>query len=313
MRRPFAVLLALGVLAACSASDGNARAKGSPVTRVPAAGRFERPPELVGEPCGFEVTAADVWILSCSGVLLRIPKTGGASTAQSLGGEVLSLDGLRRGNEDALVALLWAAKRRGTVVPIATAAGTLGTAIDAGGSAPVSAAPAGATLWVGLVDGRLIAIRDGEAREAARTAPLMWVVAEGATLWTIDENGDAAERNGADGAVRSTANAVVPEPIAAAAAFGALWTANPSRVVRIEEGSTTPRAVGVSGTVNAIEPCAGAVWLSQPDFGLRSVAPDRVVTSALPLAVAPRYLACDGELLWVLAEDGRLGSIRTSS
>ncbi|MGH2725975.1 MAG: hypothetical protein ACRDKS_03260 [Actinomycetota bacterium] len=316
MRRPIVFLVALGLLGACSGASGNGTADGAPSAgSSPVAGRFSRPGAFAGEPCGLEATAADVWILTCSGTLLQVPKAGGAGRAQTIGGEVLALDGLRRGSEDSLLALVWIRTRPATggkVVPIAPADGTLGAPLDVGSSPPMSAAQTGDTLWVGMTDGRLVAIRDGTLREASRSAALMWVVADGDTLWTIDENGDAAQRDASDGDVRATATGAVPEPIAAAAAFGALWAANPARLVRIADGTTTPRAVGVSGTVNAIEPCGGAVWLSQPDFGLRSVAPDGTVTASVRLGVAPRYLACDGSLLWVLAEDGRLGSIRTT-
>ncbi len=315
MKRLVATLIALSLIGGCSGAAGNNEAGGKQSAGPGlAAGGFSRPASFAGEPCGLEATARDVWILSCSGTLLRIPKAGGAGVSQHAGGEVLALDGLQAGSDGSLWVLVWNRKGRargGKVVPVEPD-GTLGVAIDAGASAPMSAAPAGGGLWVAMVDGRLLELRDGSVREAAKGAPLMWAVADGDALWIIDENGDAALRDTSDGAARATAAGAAPEPIAAAAAFGALWVATPAKVVRIEAATTTPRAVAVRGTVNAIEPCGGAVWLSQPDFGLRSLAPDGGVVAALRLGVAPRYLACDGTLLWVLAEDGRLGSIRAA-
>jgi len=69
--------------------------------------------------------------------------------------------------------------------------------------------------------------------------------------------------------------------------------------------------VSVTGTVNNIELCGGQLWLSQPDFGLRSLDAGAKVVRSIRLEVAPSYLLCDAGRLWVLSQDGKLGSIAT--
>lgn len=314
MRR-VVVAVIVGLLAGCSSS-----APARPVTSSPApsleAGAFTRPRVPTGEPCGLEASGDHLWILGCSGTLSQISKRGAAGRTLKLGGEVVSLDGLVPGAADGLWALISTRTprtRNGKTVSIDVGSGALGPTLGLGGSVPMSAAAGDGGLWVGMLDGRLLLIRGGSASVIANTAPLVWVRAEASALWTISETGDATLRDAATGAARSTYGAIAPEPIAAAAAFGSLWAATPSKVVRLDPASGRVRALDVDGTVNGIEPCGGRLWLSQPDFGVRSLTSDGAVATALRLDVAPRYLACDGPVLWVLSEDGRIGSIRIAS
>ncbi|MGH2726883.1 MAG: hypothetical protein ACRDKS_07880, partial [Actinomycetota bacterium] len=63
MRRPLTLLVALGLLGACSGGSGNGTGDGTPFAgSTPVVGRFERPGAFAGEPCGLEATAGDVWI-----------------------------------------------------------------------------------------------------------------------------------------------------------------------------------------------------------------------------------------------------------
>lgn len=312
MRRRVAALLALSLLAGCSGSAGPQRPARSPTT-VPRAGSFARPASMMGEPCGLEVSEEDLWVLACSGTLLRIPKVAGAVRAKHLGGEVLSLDGLVRGSEATLWALVSARAartRRGMLVPIDLRSGDLGRPVSVGASVPMSTAEAGGRLWAGMLDGRLLEISAGSVRAIATGGPLRWVLADRSGFWTIAEDGTVAFRDPATGAVLTTFAGIVPDPISAAAAFGSLWGSASSGVKRLDRVTGVVREIGVDGTVNGIEPCGGTVWLSQPDFGLRSLDPDGVVAASVALDVASRYLACDGRLLWVLTEDGRIGSVR---
>ena len=317
MKRLVAALLALGVLAGCSTSNSKpARPPASSPAFTPQAGAFTRPAAFAGEPCGLEVSEDHLWILTCSGTLFQISKRGAGSRTAHLGGEVLSLDGLVRGSAGRLWALLSARTahtRKGKVVAIDPGSGGPGSTVDVGGSVPMSAADGDGGLWVGMLDGRLLAIRGGSANVIETAEPLLWVRTEGSALWTISENGVATLRDPATGAARSTYAGVAPEPIAATAAFGSLWAATPSAVVRLDPATGTTHALDVDGTVNGIELCAGHLWLSQPDFGVRALTSGGDVASALRLEVAPRYLACDGSVLWVLSEDGRIGSIRIAS
>jgi hypothetical protein len=313
MKPILVVLVALATLAGCSPTN-DARPIASPAA-TPSAGDFTRPAVLSGEPCGLEATKDHLWILSCSGTLFQISKRGPGSRATHLGGEVLSLDGLVRGSAGRLWALIsrrTAGTRNGTVVAIDPASGEIRATVDAGRSVPMSAADGGGGLWVGMLDGRLLAVRDGSANVIASAEPLVWVRTETSSLWTISESGEATLRDPATGAARATYAGIAPETIAAAAAFGALWAANPFTVVRLEPATGTT-SLDVGGTVNGIEPCGEQLWLSQADFGVRSLTSRGKVGAALRLEVAPRYLACDGSVLWVLSEDGRIGSIRIAS
>jgi len=315
MRRVLIVLLALSALAACSPTSVP-RPQATSAAPTPRAGDFTRPDALSGEPCGLEATEEHLWILSCSGTLVQLSKRGPGSRRTHLGGEVLSLDGLVRGSTGGLWALIStraAGSRKAKVVAIDTASGDLVDTVDVGGSVPMGAAIGGGRLWVGMLDGRLLALSDGSANMIARVEPLMWVRGEASALWTISETGDAALRDPMTGAARATYARVAAVPIAAAAAFGSLWAATPSTFVRLDAATGTTRRIGVDGTVNGIEPCGEQLWLSQADFGVRSLTSRGEVGAALRLDVAPRYLACDGSVLWVLAEDGRIGSIRIAS
>jgi hypothetical protein len=315
MKRVLVVLLALSALTGCSPTSGARPTTPSPVP-TPHAGEFTRPAALSGEPCGLEASEDHLWILSCSGTLFQIGKRGPGSRTSHLGGEVLSLDGLVGASADRLWALISTRTKRtrnGKVIAIQLGSGDPGSTVDVGGSVPMSAADGDAGLWVGMLDGRLLVVRDGSAELIATAEPLMWVRTEASTLWTISENGVATLRDPATGVARSTYSGIAPEPIAAAAAFGSLWAATPSTVVRLDPATGTARALDVDATVNGIEACGEQLWLSQADFGVRSLTPDGDVAAALRLDVAPRYLACDGSVLWVLTEDGRIGSIRIAS
>ena len=314
MKHILVTLVSLGVLAGCTPAN-EARPDASPAV-TPSAGDFTRPAVLSGEPCGLDVTGDHLWILSCSGTLFQISKRGPGSRATHLGGEVLALDGLVRGSADRLWALISkraAGTRNGAAVAIDTTSGEIGGTVDLGGSVPMSAAEGIGGVWVGMLDGRLLAVRGGTATKIASAGPLVWVRAEPSALWTISESGDATVRDPATGGARATYNEVAPETIAAAAAFGSLWAASPSGFVRIEAATGTTRPLDVGDRVNGIEPCGERLWLSHADFGVRSLTSRGDVGAALRLDVAPRYLACDGSVLWVLSEDGRIGSIRIAS
>lgn len=303
--------LLLTLLVACSQPTAGRGAAPTP-SEEPAAvsGSFTRPVGLAGEPCGMEVTEVDVWILACSGSLVRVPRSGSAPSVEHLGGEVLSLDGLVSGSNLRLWALVSAQKaraRNGSVVPIVS--GRVGQGVAVGASVPMSAAQVGTRLWVAMLDGRLLALRDGIVHEADQGPPLTWTAAEASVLWTIGEAGDVTLRDPDTGVARATTPGVALDAIAAAAAYGSLWFATPTNVSMLDAAGGDGRKLAVSGTVNGIEPCAGAVWFSDPDFGVRSVSPEGEPGPSVELPVAPRYLACGGETLWVLAEDGRLGSV----
>jgi hypothetical protein len=310
MKRPRRLIAGLALLAAGGACGG---APGSPettpTTSIFRVGEFSRPASLEGEPCGLAVTARDVWILECSGNLSRLPKAGGDISVKPLGGEVLSLDGLVAGSASlwGLVSMVTPRTRDGNVVAVDVSSGAVGAPVKLGASVPMSAAETPGGLWVGMLDGRLLSIRDATVEEIAREEPLVWLAAADGDLWTISENGTISLR-AATGGLRVRHERAAPDAIAAAAAFGAFYAATPEGVVRVVT-SGAPRPIPVQGTVNAIEPCGERVWLSQPDFGIRSLGADGDIENSLRLAVAPRYLACDGTTLWVLAEDGRLGSV----
>ncbi len=314
MKHILVVLVALGSLAGCSATN-DAGPTASPAA-TPSAGDFTRPAALSGEPCGLEATKDHLWILSCSGTLFQISKRGPGSRTKHLGGEVLSLDGLVQGPPGRLWALISTRSmrtRKAKVVAIDAASGEVDATVDLGGSVPMSAAVGGGGLWVGMLDGRVLLVRDGSAGTIASADPLMWVRTEAPALWTISETGDATLRDPATGMTRETYAGVAREPVAAAAAFGSLWAATASTVVRVDPAAAETHPLDVGGTVNGIEPCGEQLWLSQADFGVRSLTPLGEVGAALRLDVAPRYLACDGSVLWVLSEDGRIGSIRIAS
>ena len=315
MRRLLVALVALSALAGCSPTSDARPTASSPVP-TPRAGDFTRPAALSGEPCGLEATKDHLWILSCSGTLFQISKRGPGSRTMHLGGEVLSLDGLVQGPAGRLWALIstrTTRTRKAKVVAIDPASGDVDATVDLGGSVPMSAGVGGDGLWVGMLDGRVMLVRDGSANMIASAEPLMWVRTEASALWTISETGDATLSDAATGAARATYAGMAPEPIAAAAAFAALWAATPSTVVRVDTTTGTTRPLDVDGTVNGIELCGDYLWLSQADFGVRSLTSRGDVAAVLRLDLAPRYLACDGSVLWVLTEDGRIGSIRIAS
>lgn len=313
MRRAAIAVTVLALVAGCG-TGREPKADPTPsFTPTSEAGGFVRPAALRGDPCGLDVSEADLWILTCSGILLKMPKSGEGTQARHLGGEVLSLDGLVDGRAGRLWALVSVAEkdaRTGKLVEIDQASGEPRLHLDVGASVPMSAAQTGDGGWVAMLDGRLLRIGENSVSEIDHGAPLIWAAAETSELWTVDETGDATLRDATSGEARTRIAGVVPEAIAGTAAFGALWVATPSKLVRIVAATGAEQAVDVDGTVNGIEPCGERLWLSQPDFGIRSLTSEGVVAASLPLDIAPRYLACDGPVLWVLSEDGRIGSIR---
>lgn len=305
-RRPVAIACLLLAVSACAGSSRPGRTDPTPRARQ----TFERPPAFAGEPCGLEVTPADAWILTCSGGLIRVPKDGTPGTAIHLGGEVLALDGLA-----ATPSVLWGlvsrstgGGRSGSVVPVDPASATPGPAVDAGRGVPMSGAAVGDALWVATIAGRLLSVEGGRAEILSEGDPLTWVASAPGEVWTVTENGDVMRRDPATGDITARFPRAAPEAIATATAYGAFWAATPSRLIRFRFGAP-PEPVAIDGTVNAVEPCGGLVWLSLPDEGLWSLMPGGEPSDTVPLDVSPRYLACDGDLLWVVAEDGRLGSV----
>ena len=307
------VTVLLGVsllLAACGA--GGETPDTLPTTPSVRVGGFSRPASLEGEPCGLAATERDVWILDCAGNLSRVPKAGGEIDIKPLGGEVLALDGLAGGSSLwGLVSVRSSRMLDGKVVAVDASSGAVAAPLSVGASVPMSAAEAAGRLWVGMLDGRLLSVANGSVGEVARDEPLVRIAAVDGDVWTVTEDGTVALRAVAGG-VRVRHMRAAPDAIAAAAASGAFYVSTPERVLRVE-ASGAPRALAIPGTVNDIEPCEGRIWLSQADFGIRSLGTNGDIETSLRLEVAPRYLACDGSSLWVLAEDGRLGSVTISS
>ena len=310
MKRAATLIAISALLAACGGpAEAPDPAPTTPSFRV---GEFVRPASLEAEPCGLAATERDVWILDCAGNLSRVPKAGGAIAVKPLGGEVLALDGLAAGSSLwGLVSIRTARRHDGRLVAVDSSSGAVAAPLSLGASVPMSAAESSGRLWVGMLDGRLLSVADDSVKEIARDEPLVRLAASDGEVWTVTEDGTVALRAAAGG-IRVRHRAVAPDAIAAATVGGALYVATPERLVRVE-ATGTPRPLAITGTVNDIEPCRGRVWLSQPDFGIRSLGADGEIETSLRLEVAPRYLACDGSNLWVLAEDGRLGSVMIAS
>lgn len=310
MKRGALFLAIAALLAACGGPSEAPEA--APTTSSFRVGEFARPASLEAEPCGLAATERDVWILDCAGNLSQVPKAGGEIAVKPLGGEVLALDGLAGGSSIwGLVSIRSARQLDGKVVAVDVSSGAVGAPLSVGASVPMSAVESSGRLWVGMLDGRLLSIANDSVEEVAREETLVRLAATDGDLWTITEGGTVALRAAAGGIhVRHTG--IAPDALAAAAAGRALYVATPERVLRVEQ-TGAPRPIAIAGTVNDIEPCGGRVWLSQPDFGIRSLGDDGEIETSLRLEVAPRYLACDGSDLWVLAEDGRLGSVAITS
>jgi hypothetical protein len=315
-RRAIVALLAgFGLTAAASCRPAtSAEAPPPPQSSVSPSVFVSLAPD-VHEPCGLATSAGAVWALGCSGSIVRMPAGGGASQVSSSAAEPVGLDAVGAGPD--VVWLLGAegegADRAGSVSRRDPATGsTIGT-IRLGSSIPVDAAAVGERLWIVTADGGVYFSEDDAATKVAGGPAQAWVLADTERLFTVGEDGDLTERSRADGAVKKTHRGVLPNAIAAAFGLGSIWLASYDVIVRVDPSSGRSTRVGVSGTVNDIEPCGEAVWLSQPDIGLRAVDGNGKVVRELPVVQGSRYLACDGSRLWVLTEDGRLGSIEIDS
>ena len=304
------LVLVIGALASCGTKE-QAQPK-----RSPAAGEiaFKSLAPDVYRPCGLAAARDAVWVLSCSGKAVKVG-SGGDRIARGIDGEIVGLEGLSGDGSSSLYVLVARGSgsgRSGAVIPIDAAAAETTTAIDLGKSIPMHAAYAGGTTWVAGIDGSLFMIEGASARRVASGPPLLWVATDGTKIWTVAENGDVVERSGTGGAAK-TFSGVLPNTIAAAAGEGSVWLAAETGVVRLDTSTGTVTPVDVAGTVNHIEPCGGHVWLSQPDFGVRSVDATGKALRSVPSSEAPSYLACDGSKLWILTENGSLGSIDTAN
>jgi hypothetical protein len=278
---------------------------------TPATAFTELAPDVY-EPCGFTAAKSSVWVLGCSGNVLRISTRDGNRTERRLSGGISSLAALTREGDERVWALVTTGSGRalrGSVVAIDATSGEITTTIPLGSSIASHAVFAGGTLWVAAIDGRLFKGTASTAREVAKGVPLMWVLADEGRLWTIAENGDVTERNGSGSGLR-TFKAVHPNPIAAGAGLGSIWLASAARgAVRIETATGEASSLRVTGTVNDFEECGGRMWISQPDSGLRALDQQGAVAGKVKLSVGSRYLHCTGDRLWIVSEDGRLGSI----
>jgi hypothetical protein len=246
--------------------------------------------------------------------MVRVPRDSSARSAPTVPGDIAALDGLGGGEVDTVWALLATGEgktRRGLLARIDPDSGETLDRVRLGTSIPVDASVTRAILWVAASDGALYAVEGGTVRRAATGPPLMHVLADGDRMWTVAENGDVVERGPRGTAVRTFAG-VMRNPIAAAASRARLWLASAERLISLDASTGTVDRVAVTGTVNAIEPCNGAIWISQPDFGVRALDADGRVRRSVPLTVAPHYLACVTGRLIVVSEDGKIGSVKTA-
>ena len=308
-RRPrylMAVVACIAVIAAC----------GTPATEPPRrtarAGdvRFTSLAPDVYRPCGLAVGGDAVWALSCSGQAVGI-REGGPRVTRGVEGEIVGLDALAGDDGGPLwvtTAVGSGTARHGAVAMLVGVDGGTGGPVDLGASIPMHAVWVGDALWVATNDGGLYEVRGTQARRAASGPPLLWAVAEGSRFWTVAENGDVVERS-ETGATRRTYAGVLPNAHAAGAGLGAVWLAAEGRLLLLDGATGNVSPVDVAGTVNHFERCGGSMWVSQPDFGVRSVDRSGAVIKSVPLDAASAYLACDGSRLWIVSEDGRLGSI----
>lgn len=306
LRRTIPALVAMAAVTGCAAP---AKAPAKRV-RTAAGPAFTSLAPDVYRPCGISAEREVVWVLACSGKVVEI-RPRGARVTHAVEGEVVGLDALAGDGSGSLwvtTATGSGADRRGAVVLLDATSETVRPAVDLGGSIPMHATPVDGVLWVATHDGGLFELKGTSARRAASGHALLWVLAEGTTMWTVAESGDVVER-AADGTPKRTYAGVLANSHAAAAGFGSVWLASEGRLVRIDGSTGVLESIDVMGTVNHIETCNNAVWLSQPDFGLRSVDASGKVLKSIPLEVAPSYLACAGSTLWILSEGGGLGSI----
>lgn len=307
--RLIAIVCLVVVLASCGGGEK------APAARTTTAGSFVGLAPDVYEPCGVQGAGTAVWVLGCSGGLLRAPR-GTTKDGATVPGDITALDGLAGGEVDTVWALLANGEgkaRRGSLARIDPDTGEVLATVSLGSSIAVDAVVARAKLWVATSAGGLYVVDGGEARRVASGPPLMRVLTDGTQLWTIAESGDVVARDAAGEPSRTFAG-VMPNPIGAAAGLGRLWLASADRgLVLLDPGTGNVERVAVTGTVNAIEPCGGSVWISQPDVGLKALDKEGRVTKSMPLDVAPHYLACSSDRLVVISEDGQLGSVETTT
>ena len=312
--RSVCIALALTAMVACGEGRSAEREPASSGA-TPATAFTELAPDVY-EPCGLTAAKGSVWVLGCSGNALRIPIGDGNRTERRLSGGISSLEALTGDGDDRIWALVTTGTGRtlrGSVVGMDATSGGITATIRLGSSIPSHAVFAEGTLWVAAIDGRLFAVGGSTAREVARGAPLIWVLADEGRMWTVAENGDLTERSGSGSELR-TFKAVHPDPIAAGAGLGSVWLASAARgVVRVDTATGEASVVHVTGTVNDLEECEGRMWLSQPDTGLRALDAQGALVGEVKLSVGPRYLLCAGDRLWIVSEDGRLGSIDPTS
>ena len=312
--RTRSVLIALAILAACRPAEPATERPASP-EHTPTVGSFVALAPDVHEPCGLAGSRGALWVLACSGSAVRVPLDGGARTTTKVEGDLVGLEGIASGDADGVWVSLAAgtkADRAGSVSRIDARSGTVEGSVPLGSSIPIHASFAAGRLWIGTVDGKLFSVDGLEPRQIASGAPLVWVLSGEDRIFTVADNGDVTERALPDGRLEHTYRGVLAESIAASAALGSVWLANDDRTVRFDPGSGRTTRLAVDGTVNDIEECGGSVWLSQSDFGLRSVDAKGAVQRSVQLSPGARYLHCDGGRLWILTEDGRLGSIETT-
>lgn len=314
MTRPTRAVLAaaaiVSLLAGCR--EGSPRS----IEKTPAAsvaGTFTELAPDVFEPCGMTGTPGVVWVLACSGTVLRVPVDRDARSAQMVEGDIVSLSAIAGNGRDAVWVLLARGSERnrtGTVVRLDAASGKPDATIELGRSLPMSATVAGGKLWVAAIDGRLYTLDGTTARAVDSGVPLVWIAAGSDRTWTVAENGDVTERDAMRGRATRTIRTAAQDPIAAAAGLGSVWVSSAERgIVRLDLASGVASRARVTGTTNALEPCGERIWISQPDFGVRALDASGALRKSVKLRVASRYLMCSERRLWVLAEDGRLGWI----
>jgi hypothetical protein len=310
IREAAMALLVLSVLAGCAAAGSATAGKDpSPASAV----TFDAVAPDVHQPCGIAPGSDAVWVLACSGKAVVVPSRGGESHIErTIDGELVGIDSIS-GTGSGAVWVIAAngsgSARRGMVVRLDAISGGA-TTVDLGSSIPLHAASIDGSLWVATLDGGLFAVDGSSARRLASGLPIVWVVHDGERVWTVAENGTVAER-AADGTATKTFPSVLANASAAGAGLGSVWLASEAGIVRFNTATGAGERIGVAGIVNDVELCGGAIWLSQPDFGVRSLDAGGKVVRSIRLDVAPSYLLCDAGRLWVLSQDGKLGSIAT--
>lgn len=306
LREAAMAFLLLGVLAGCGAA-GPTSAGNDPSPTV----TFDDVAADVHQPCGIAPGSEAVWVLACSGKAVMVPSRRGESRiARTIDGELVGIDSIS-GDGSGTVWVIAAkgsgSARRGLVVTLDAVSG--GTTVDLGPSIPLHAASIDGSLWVATLDGGVLAVDGSSARRVASGPPVVWILADGERIWTVAENGTVVERTTDGAAGKSFAG--VANASAAGAGLGFVWLATEAGLQRFDPATGTPKRVGVTGTVNDIERCGGMIWLSQPDFGVRALDAGAEVVRSIRLDVAPSYLLCDADRLWILSQDGAIGSVAT--